>query len=147
MGTGEACAFCCSNRHTELRSPNVTVSPDLSRAAAPRAVRLPGLRAGRLIGLGDVIGRLTSALGVRPCGGCAGRAAALNSRLVFMGREPMRMLSSASPPAPKPGCWFAGTSCYGFVQTLKFCCGDGTEYTQRWGWCIGLWFAPPCRPR
>jgi hypothetical protein len=35
--------------------------------------------------------------------------------------------------------------CYGFIQTLKFCCNDGTEYTQRSGWCIGVWFAPPCR--
>jgi hypothetical protein len=52
----------------------------------------------------------------------------------------------AQAPSPRPGCWFAGTNCYGFVQTLKFCCGDGTEYTERYGWCLGLWFAPPCRP-
>jgi hypothetical protein len=49
-------------------------------------------------------------------------------------------------PPPKPGCWFAGTNCYGFVQTVKFCCGDGREYTEQWGWCIGFWQAPPCRP-
>ena len=48
-------------------------------------------------------------------------------------------------PAPRPGCYFAGTNCYFFVQTLKFCCGDGTEYTQQWGWCFGFWTAPPCR--
>jgi len=50
------------------------------------------------------------------------------------------------PPPPAGGCYFAGTNCYGFIQTLKFCCGDGTEYTQRWGWCFGLWQAPPCLP-
>jgi hypothetical protein len=50
-------------------------------------------------------------------------------------------------PPPAPGCYFAGTNCYGFVQTLKFCCGDGREYTQQWGWCIGFWLAPPCLPR
>jgi hypothetical protein len=49
-------------------------------------------------------------------------------------------------PPPKPGCWLAGTNCYGFIQTLKFCCNAGEEYTEQWGWCIGFWQAPPCRP-
>lgn len=35
------------------------------------------------IGLGDVIKRLTSALGVEPCGGCERRAAALNRHIIF----------------------------------------------------------------
>jgi hypothetical protein len=77
---------------------------------------------------------------VATAGGTAGRRAGL----VAAGGGGQAMVRPQQPP-PKPGCWFAGTSCYGFVQTLKFCCGDGTEYTQRWGWCIGLWFAPPCR--
>ncbi len=40
------------------------------------------------IGLGDVIKRATSAVGVRPCGSCEQRAAALNRWLAFSGRRP-----------------------------------------------------------
>jgi hypothetical protein len=42
------------------------------------------------IGLGDVIKRATSAVGVKPCGGCAQRSAALNRRLAFTGRKAWR---------------------------------------------------------
>jgi hypothetical protein len=35
------------------------------------------------VGLGDVIGRATSAFGVRPCGGCLKRSAVLNQWLAF----------------------------------------------------------------
>jgi hypothetical protein len=35
------------------------------------------------VGLGDVIGRATSAVGVRQCGGCLKRAAVLNQWLSF----------------------------------------------------------------
>ena len=48
-------------------------------------VRLPGFITDEDIGLGDVIKRATSAVGIRPCGGCERRAAALNHRLVFSG--------------------------------------------------------------
>jgi hypothetical protein len=71
----------------------------------------------------------------------------INGRHTGLGRpaEPMpEGTVLPQQPAPAPGCWFVGTNCYGFIQTLKFCCGDGTEYTQRWGWCIGFWRAPPC---
>jgi hypothetical protein len=40
------------------------------------------------IGLGEAIKRATSAVGIRPCGGCERRAAALNRWLVFLGRRP-----------------------------------------------------------
>jgi len=53
----------------------------------PRRVRLPGFVPDEAIGLGDVIKRATSAAGIKPCGGCAQRAARLNSRLVFTGRK------------------------------------------------------------
>lgn len=53
----------------------------------PRAVRLPGLVSDQEIGLGDAIKRMTSALGVQPCGGCQRRATLLNRWVVFTGRR------------------------------------------------------------
>ncbi|MDQ3881218.1 MAG: hypothetical protein M3295_09130 [Chloroflexota bacterium] len=49
----------------------------------PYRVRLPGFVSDDDIGLGDVITKSTSAVGIRPCGGCAQRAAALNRWVVF----------------------------------------------------------------
>jgi hypothetical protein len=46
-------------------------------------VRLPGFIVEDEIGLGDVIKRATSAVGIRPCIGCERRAAALNRWMVF----------------------------------------------------------------
>jgi hypothetical protein len=54
----------------------------------PYRVRLPGFITDEEVGLGDVIKRATSAVGMRPCGGCDQRAAALNRWLVFSGRRP-----------------------------------------------------------
>lgn len=53
----------------------------------PRPVRVPGFTAGPEVGLGEVVQRMTSALGVPTCGGCARRAAALNRRVVFTSRN------------------------------------------------------------
>ena len=53
----------------------------------PRQLRLPGFVADEPIGLGDVIKRATSAIGIKPCGGCAERAAYLNGRVVFGGKR------------------------------------------------------------
>ena len=53
----------------------------------PRTVRLPAFVSDEPVGLGDVIKRATSAAGLRPCGGCADRAAWLNSRVVFARRR------------------------------------------------------------
>jgi hypothetical protein len=50
----------------------------------PYRVRLPGFVAEE-VGLGDVIKRATAAVGIKPCGGCQRRAAALNRWLVFSG--------------------------------------------------------------
>ena len=54
-------------------------------AAVPRRVRLPGFIVDEPVGLGDVIKRATSAIGIKPCGGCARRAAELNRRVVVTG--------------------------------------------------------------
>jgi hypothetical protein len=52
----------------------------------PHRVRLPGFITDEDVGLGDVIKRATSTFGIKPCGGCERRAAALNRWLVFTGR-------------------------------------------------------------
>jgi len=64
------------------------VEPARSGEHQPYRVRLPGFVSERDVGLGDVIKRATASVGIRPCGGCARRAAALNRRLVFSGRHP-----------------------------------------------------------
>jgi hypothetical protein len=46
-------------------------------------VRLPGFVRDEEIGLGDIVKRMTYAAGIRPCGGCEKRAAALNRRVIF----------------------------------------------------------------
>jgi hypothetical protein len=69
------------------------MSDDATRDAAgeskrqPYRVRLPGFVQDEDIGLGDVMTRATSAVGLRPCGGCARRAAALNRLLVLSSRR------------------------------------------------------------
>lgn len=59
--------------------------PDTSKH--PRRVRLPGFITDEEIGLGDVVKRTTSYFGIRPCGGCGRRAAALNRWVVFTNRQ------------------------------------------------------------
>jgi hypothetical protein len=51
----------------------------------PHRIRLPGFVVGEPIGLGDVIKTASSYIGLRPCGGCENRAAALNRWLTFSG--------------------------------------------------------------
>jgi hypothetical protein len=53
---------------------------------APHRVSLPGFVADEEIGLGDVMKRATSYLGIKPCGDCQRRAAALNRWMVFTRR-------------------------------------------------------------
>ena len=58
---------------------------DLGRHSKDRVfrIRLPGFVGDEEIGLGDVVKRMTYAAGIRPCGGCEKRAAALNRRVIF----------------------------------------------------------------
>jgi hypothetical protein len=58
------------------------------RDGKPYQVRLPGFISDEDVGLGDVVKRVTYAVGIKPCGGCECRAAALNRWLVFTGRRP-----------------------------------------------------------
>ncbi len=57
------------------------------RARPSARMRLPGFISDEDIGLGDVLKRATSSVGVKPCGGCARRATTLNRWLVFSGRR------------------------------------------------------------
>lgn len=53
----------------------------------PYRLRLPGFITEEDVGLGDVIKRATSSVGIKPCGGCERRAAALNRWVVFSARR------------------------------------------------------------
>ena len=49
----------------------------------PYRARLPGFLIEQEIGLGDAVKRVTYAIGIKPCGGCEKRAAALNRWMYF----------------------------------------------------------------
>jgi hypothetical protein len=52
----------------------------------PLMLRVPmfaGKKMAQPIGLGDAVKRVTTAVGIRTCGGCQRRAQALNRMLVF----------------------------------------------------------------
>jgi hypothetical protein len=57
------------------------------RKHQPYRVRLPGFISDKDVGLGDAIKHATSTVGIRSCGGCERRAAALNRWMVFSGRH------------------------------------------------------------
>ena len=61
-----------------MNEPNRT-----EESPRPHRVRLPGFIKDEEIGLGDAVKRVTYAFGVKPCGGCEQRAAALNRWMVF----------------------------------------------------------------
>ena len=64
-----------------------TSSDDAEQSEShPYRVCLPGFINEEDIGLGDVIKRVTHTIGIKPCGGCERRAAALNRWFVFTGR-------------------------------------------------------------
>ena len=64
------------------RSKPTGEKPEAAEPPAHR-VRLPGFLIEEEIGLGDVIKRVTYAMGVRPCQGCENRAAVLNRWMRF----------------------------------------------------------------
>jgi hypothetical protein len=49
----------------------------------PYRVRLPGFLIEEEVGLGDVVKRITYAMGIKPCEGCEKRASALNRWVRF----------------------------------------------------------------
>lgn len=65
-------------KRTEVREQRV------EREREPRRVRLPGFLIEEETGLGDAVKRITYAMGIKPCGGCEKRAAALNRWMHFV---------------------------------------------------------------
>jgi hypothetical protein len=61
-------------------------SSDQSEQPSHR-VRLPGFITDDEIGLGDVIKRATSYIGIKPCDGCDHRAEVLNRWMIFTNRK------------------------------------------------------------
>lgn len=70
-----------------MKKGKAKTEPLETRERASHRVRLPGFISDKEVGLGDVIKRATSAVGIKPCGGCARRAAALNRWMVFSGKR------------------------------------------------------------
>ncbi len=68
-----------------LRKREVPGNDARDRARKPYRVRLPSAIGYGDVGLGDVLKRAASAVGVKPCAGCERRAVALNRWLVFSG--------------------------------------------------------------
>ena len=56
-----------------------------NRERQPYRMRLPGFVSDDDIGLGDLLKRVTYAVGIKPCGGCSRRAAALNRCMLLSG--------------------------------------------------------------
>lgn len=54
----------------------------------PYEVRLPGFITDEQIGLGDVLKRVTYAMGIKSCRGCERRAAVLNRWVTLIGSRP-----------------------------------------------------------
>jgi hypothetical protein len=59
------------------------IETTIARDLPAHKLRLPRFVTDDQIGLGDAIERVTSYIGLRPCGGCKRRAAALNRWMVF----------------------------------------------------------------
>jgi peroxiredoxin len=80
-----------------------TSEPQPGEAAAagpkpPHRLRLPRFLLKREIGLGDLIKRITSAFGIKPCVGCERRAAVLNRWMVLSGLGGSGLKAGARAP-------------------------------------------------
>ncbi len=73
-----------AGKNTPQRNGLGSAGP-LKETLAPHRVNLPGFLVKHEIGLGDVIKRVTSAMGIKPCVGCERRAGVLNRWMVFSG--------------------------------------------------------------
>jgi len=69
----------------ESKSIGLSGQPPLTETRERHRIKLPGFIVRGEIGLGDVIKRVTSAFGIKPCVGCARRASLLNRWMTFFG--------------------------------------------------------------
>ena len=68
----------------EDESPDRNAQAEGAAERPSHRMRIPGFVTGdEEVGLGDVVKRMTNAAGIRPCGGCEQRAAALNGWVAF----------------------------------------------------------------
>jgi hypothetical protein len=68
--------------HAGPREPHDGTKSQASAAARYR-IRLPGFLIEEEVGLGDAIKKATSSAGIKPCGPCQKRTAALNRWMSF----------------------------------------------------------------
>jgi hypothetical protein len=68
-------------RGAAMQSENPTAKEETQ--SKPYQVRLPGFVGDEAVGLGDVVQRVTYTMGIKPCGGCERRTAAMNRWMVF----------------------------------------------------------------
>jgi hypothetical protein len=61
----------------------MTAHDDTAQQPGPVHITLPGFLLDTEVGLGTLLKRMTATVGVRPCGDCEERAAALNRLVVF----------------------------------------------------------------
>jgi hypothetical protein len=66
-----------------MKSKTNSDAPIASDKSAVHRVRIPGFVVDHDLGLGDVVKRATSSLGIKTCGGCEKRAAVLNRWMTF----------------------------------------------------------------
>lgn len=76
---------CMARQETYRRQIGITAARESSRAG--RRARLPRFLVAEPVGLGDVVKRVTTAVGVKPCTACQQRAARLNEWLQFTPRS------------------------------------------------------------
>ena len=68
-----------------MKTKKISAKRREKSAREPHRVRLPGFIVDEDVGLGDLIKRATSAVGIKPCGTCEQRAATLNRLVIFTG--------------------------------------------------------------
>jgi hypothetical protein len=67
----------------EIMSSEEKKEPTGKTERQPHRIRLPGFIKEEEIGLGDVVKKVTYAMGIKPCAGCEKRAATLNRWMRF----------------------------------------------------------------
>ena len=70
-----------------MKAKKHKTKPEAKPEHQSKRVRLPGFIADEDVGLGDLIKRVTSAVGIKACGGCERRAGVLNRWMVFSGKR------------------------------------------------------------